>query len=258
MTGLGTIGFIGVGEIAAAMITGLAGGPHGPARIVLSPRGKAVSARLSAEFPTVTVAESNARVAAQADVVIVCVLPEQLQEALTGVEFRPGQLVISALAGVDLRVVQDVVGAQVTVVRAIPMPPVARRDCVTVIHPAHPTAKAIFDLLGGALELATEAELAVYSSLTATVSGFYKYLDLLCAWAGDHGAQRADTEPFVRGLFASLAPALRDPDTAMADLPTHAETPGGLNEQLRKQFFDANQDALHSALDGLYARVTGD
>lgn len=252
-----TIGFIGTGEISAAMVTGLAGAAGGPERIMVSPRSAGVSARLAREFPgTVAVAESNAHVVASSDIVVLAILPHQLHEALDGVRFRPEQLVISLLAGVAIADVAAVVGASVPIVRAVPMPAVARRDSVTVMAPPEPRAKALFDLLGGALELPAEPDLAVYSALTGTISGFYRYLDIVCEWAVGRGATKDATEPFVRGLFAALAPALRDPNVDLAHLVKHAETPGGLNEQLRQEFFDGSAPALCQALDGLYERVT--
>lgn len=252
-----TIGFIGTGEISAAMVTGLAGAAGAPERIMVSPRSADISARLATEFPgTVTVAESNAQVAAASDIVVLAVLPHQLHEALAGLRFRPEQLVISLLAGVAIADIAAAADTDVPIVRAVPMPAVARRDSVAVMAPPEPRARAVFDLLGGTFELVAEPDLAVYLTLTGTVSGFYRYLDIVCGWAAERGATRDATEPFVRGLFASLAPALRDSSVDLAHLVEHSETPGGLNEELRQEFFDGSSPALRQALDGLYERVT--
>ena len=73
-----TIGFIGVGEIAEAIIEGLAAGED-PPPVVASPRGRERSASLAARFPSlVTVAASNQAVVDAADTVVLAVLPEQL------------------------------------------------------------------------------------------------------------------------------------------------------------------------------------
>ncbi|WP_442345616.1 NAD(P)-binding domain-containing protein, partial [Corynebacterium variabile] len=150
------IGVIGVGEIAEALVVGLLSDPAGaPGRVVLSPRGAARAAGLAARFDAVSVATSNAEVVEAADTVIVSVRPDQLTEALDGVRFRPGQLVISTLAGVDLATLRDAVGgsdaAEPSIVRSVPLPPVARRAGVTPVIPADPRAVALFDLLGGHL-----------------------------------------------------------------------------------------------------------
>ena len=53
------LGVIGVGNIARALLTGLATAVHPPAQILLSPRGAAHAAALAARFPTMRVASDN-------------------------------------------------------------------------------------------------------------------------------------------------------------------------------------------------------
>lgn len=255
----GTIGFIGVGEIAAAMIEGLASAEEPPESLVLSPRGRNNVASLAQRFPgLVTVAADNQAVADAADTIIVAVLPEQVAEVLEPVAFRDAHVLISALAGVTIAEVRAAVGVDVPVIRAIPMPPVRNRAVATVVTPQHPTATAIFDVLGGTLPVADEAALSVFSSVTGAVSGYLKYLAVVCSWAESQGVPREDAERFLRDLFAGLSPAIKDTNTPMEQVVSDHETPGGLNEQLRKTFFEETGTAsLQKALDELHARVTG-
>ncbi|WP_144573870.1 hypothetical protein [Brevibacterium jeotgali] len=142
-------------------------------------------------------------------------------------------------------------------IRAIPMPPVRNRAVATVVTPAHPAAAEIFDVLGGTLPVADEAALSVFSSVTGAVSSHLHYLAVVCSWAESQGVPRDDAERFLRGLFAGLSPAIADTDTPIAQVVGDHETPGGLNEQLRRSFFDEHGTAsLEHALDDLHARVT--
>ena len=255
----GTIGFIGVGEIAVAMIEGLATSDSPPTSLVLSPRGRDNVASLSQRFPDlVAVAEDNQAVADAADTLVIAVLPEQLTDVIERVTFRDEHVVISALAGVTIAEVRAAVGAEVPVVRAIPMPPVRHRAVATVVTPQHPAAAEIFDVLGGTLPVADEDALSVFSSVTGAVSGSLQYLAIVCGWAESQGVPREDAERFLRGLFAGLSPAIADVSRPMDDVVIDHETPGGLNEQLRRTVFDEHGTAaLQSALDELRARVTG-
>lgn len=258
MSSQSTIGFIGVGEIAEAIVEGLMAS-DAPPPVHLSPRGRERAASLSTRFPDqVTVAGSNQEVVDAADTVVLAVLPDQLTEVVGPLEFRDDQVVISALAGVTIAEVAAAVGAPVPVIRAIPMPPVRDRTVATVITPEHPAATALFDRTGGTLPVAGEDDLAVFSAATGAVSGYLQYLAVVCAWTESRGVPRESGEQFLRGLFGGLSAAILDGSRSISDIVTAHETPGGLNEQLREDVFDqSGTDALTGALDRLHARVTG-
>jgi pyrroline-5-carboxylate reductase len=251
------IGIIGVGEIARAIVEGLcADGDAAPA-VVLSPRGAAVSADLAGRYPSVRVGASNQEVADSASTVILSVRPDALHDALDGVRFAPGTVVISALAGVDHDELHAVLGPDVTVVRAIPLPAVRRRDSVTVIYPSHPEVAALFDRLGGALEVNDSAAFAALSAITGTLATHVHYLATIADWAGRHGVETAESDRYVRGMFMGLRDALADHSRSLPELAADHETPGGLNEQIRRTWFDeSNVAALNDALDALLRRVS--
>jgi pyrroline-5-carboxylate reductase len=269
-----TVGFIGVGEIAGAMVEGLLGGAGAtgdagsagsagsPTTVVLSPRGRDRVAALQERFAgtgRLTVASSNAAVATGAETVVVSVRPEQLTTALDGVEFRAGQTVVSTLAGVDLATLRAAVGDGPDIVRSVPLPPVARRAGITPVIPASPTAVALFDLLGGHMAVADEDQMAAVTVLTGAQTGLLQYVADLARWAAEHGLDAAASERFVRSSAAGLAPALQDAATPIDDVIDTFETPGGLNWQLRTGFFDVDTTAaLDRELDRLHARVRGD
>lgn len=266
-TTTGTVGVIGVGEIAEALVTGLLAQEEGcqaaVSAVVLSPRGRARAESLTARFPQVRMAADNAEVAAATDTVIVSVRPDQLADALEGVEFRPDQLVVSTLAGVDLATLRTAVGGSEAegpaVVRSVPLPPVARRAGVTPLIPAEPRAVAMFDLLGGHLAVADEDQMAAVTVLTGAQTGLLEYVRVLCRWAADNGLDPASTETYIRSTVAGLEPGLRDGSTSVDTLIDNFETPGGLNWQLRTGFFDdATTGVLTRELDTLHRRVRGD
>jgi pyrroline-5-carboxylate reductase len=260
-----TVGFIGVGEIAGAMVEGLLGGAASPTAVVLSPRGRDRVAALQQRFAghvrdgRLTVASSNAAAAAAAGTIVVSVRPEQLSAALDGVEFRAGQTVVSTLAGVDLATLRAAVGDGPDIVRSVPLPPVARRAGITPVIPATPAAVDLFDLLGGHMAVADEDQMAAVTVLTGAQTGLLQYVAGLTRWAADHGLDPVAAEGFVRSSVAGLAPALQDAATPIGEVIDTFETPGGLNWQLRTGFFDADTTAaLDRELDRLHARVRGE
>ncbi|MFI7322695.1 NAD(P)-binding domain-containing protein [Streptomyces venezuelae] len=250
------IGIIGVGEIGRAMVDGLCDGAQKPPDIHLSPRGARTAAELAHRYPNVRVCADNQEVADRADLVILAVRPQDRTEALEGLRVDGDKVVLSVMAGVGVDEVRDLLGTAAPVVRAIPLPAVRERRSVTVTFPSHPVVDAFFDGLGGALPVADEADFAVFSTLTGTLSAHYAYLATLIDWAARQGIPAAEADRYVRGLFRAVGRALGDETRSPKQLAGDHETPGGSNERIRTTWFDAgNAESLTKALDALLSHL---
>lgn len=248
------IGIIGVGEIGRAIVVGLCEGVEEPPEILLSPRGARTAAELSQRYPTVQVCADNQDVLDRSTVVIIAVRPQARAEALAGLRVRSDCVVVSLLAGTGSGELRQALGTDAPLVRAIPLPAVRERRSVTVTHPSHPVVDALFDRLGGALPVADEAALNVFSALTGTLTAHLQYLVTLTEWAARHGVPAEAADCYVRGLFQGVERALDDGTRSLRQLAGDHETPGGLNERIRTTWFDAaNSEALTTALDALLA-----
>src|SRR5262245_44259803 len=93
-------GFIGAGELTAAIVEGLS--VDDPPEIFLSPRGRDIGRALAARFPNVRVCASNQDVLENAPVVVLAVRPPQAEAVLAELSFQPSHVLVSALAGVRL------------------------------------------------------------------------------------------------------------------------------------------------------------
>lgn len=253
----GPIGFVGVGAIAHAMVTGLCRGPEPAPQVLLSPRGAATSAQLAAQFATTRVCASNQEVADKSAVLVLAARPADAPEVLQGLRIREETVVVSVMAGVGHDQLRALLPREVTVVRSIPMPAVSDRSSITATYPTHPVSTALFDRLGETLPVGDEAAFAALSAVTGTLSSFLEYLSRVAAWAVRQGITERQAEQYVRGLFANLAPALEDHERSLAQLVRDHETPDGINEQLRQTWLDqSNTSALDEGLDGLRRRLS--
>lgn len=90
------IGFIGAGEIASAMVRGLAGKGHS---ILVSERNAQTARTLADTFGEVAV-EPNQDVLDGSDVVILCLLKPVGEAVLPDLRFRAGHSVISVMVDV--------------------------------------------------------------------------------------------------------------------------------------------------------------
>jgi pyrroline-5-carboxylate reductase len=256
----GGLGIVGVGAIAEAIVTGLSEGEDTEFSIHLSPRSAARASRLAARYPSVHVAESTQAAVERADIVLVCVRPPEAHAALSGLTFRARQVVISVMAGIAIGALRTLVEPAEIIVRAIPLPAVARRAGLTAIHPRNEHAQAIFDPLGGVIAVDDERALEALSASTATIAAHLAYLDTIRRWLADRGITQTDATRYVAAVFGPLSKVLRD--TGANDFRTVAAeyaTAGGLNEQFLGALRGAGTfEVVERALDEVADRLESD
>jgi pyrroline-5-carboxylate reductase len=254
------IGVVGVGAIAEAIVTGLCEGGTTPASIQLSPRSAARAERLAARFPSVHVADSNGAVVERAEVVLLCVRPQDAAAALSDLAFRPRQAVISVMAGISIGALRALVAPAENLVRAIPLPAVATRAGLTAVHPPDELAIAIFDPLGGVIAVEDERAFDALSASTATIAAHLAYLDTISRWLADRNIPDADARRYVAGVFGALSETLADGEpNDFGTLADEYATPGGINEQFLAALRRAGTfDVVNRALDDVADRLAGD
>lgn len=249
-------GVLGVGALATAVVTGLCDGVPGAPPVVLSPRNAGRAAALAARFPSVRVAPGNQAVVDDADVVVVCLLPGDAADVLAGLGFRAGQAVVSAVAGLPVGRLAELVAPATEVARGIPLPAVATRASTTPVHPATPAASGLFDRLGGTLAVADETAFESLAAASATVAAHYRYLGTVADWLVGRGLPAAEARRYVADTFAALSGELRAPGADFALLAAAHATPGGLNEQFARGLDEAGAyDAVRAGLDAVLARI---
>lgn len=249
-------GVLGVGSIAAAIVTGLCDGVAEPPEIVLSPRNAERAAELAARLPTVRVATDNQQVVDAGDVVVVCVLPTHAVEVLGGLTFRADHAVVSAVAGLPVTQLGELVAPAADIARCIPLPAVATRGSVTPVYPATEAVTGLFDRLGGSLEIVDELAYESVAAASATVAAYFRYLGTIADWLSGRGIPPAAARRYVADTFAALSGELDAPDVDFATLARAHTTPGGLNEQFALDLEAAGTyDAVQVGLDAVLERT---
>lgn len=254
-----TYGIIGVGSIAAAIVTGLCEHAQDAPSIVLSPRNASRAADLAARFPTVHVAQSNQNVIDRSSVLILCLRPQDACSVLPSLNFSKQQAVISVMAGISMEALHELVAPAQNIARAIPLPSVAARDGATPVYPATEAAKALFDRLGSSIEVPHAVAFEATSASTATIAAHFAYLNTICQWLIAQGVSDTAARRHVASTFAGLAAKLRGPERDFGKLARDHATPGGINEQFlglleQAHVFDAVDVGLNRVLDRLAGR----
>ncbi|WP_210603021.1 NAD(P)-binding domain-containing protein [Brevibacterium oceani] len=262
---MSTIGFIGVGEIASAMVEGLSAGtaaedggrPEHGLQFVLSPRNAERARHLADTIETAEVAESNQDVVDRSDLIVLAVLPQQAADVLGDLDIPAEKTVVSAVAGVPTDEIAALLPHGSTIVRIIPLPAVRERKGVTAMFPADHDVEALLDVLGGSVTAEDETKFSTLSAVTATMSAHFAFLQTITAWLIDKGWEKADADHFIRGQFVGLGTTLDQSEAPIADLVAAHETTGGLNEMVNRDWMDeTNRANLAATLDAVFERVT--
>jgi pyrroline-5-carboxylate reductase len=226
--------------------------------ITVSPKNAAIVAQLRAEFPALSVGESNQDVLDRSDLLLLTVRPQTSAEIISQLRFRPGHRVVSAIAAFSLQQLSELVAPAHTVIRSIPLPTVAQRRGVTVLFPSDPEVNQLFESLGSALPVADEFEFSAMSAATAVVASYAALAQTTASWLCAHGLERLEARSYVSALLAGIVDAAEHSNESFADIAESHATKGGLNEQLR--LFLEEKGLFASLADGLdlvMARVTG-
>ena len=163
---MGTYGFIGTGNMAAALLAAAAAGGFGP-DCVLYNRTPAKAQALAAQYGC-TVAASAAEAAEKADYLFLGVKPFQMAAVLEGL--RPalaarrqqgqGPVLVSMAAGLSLARLKELAGVDLPVMRIMPNTPCAIGKGIVFITPDADVApgqtarvKALLAAAGSLLDL---------------------------------------------------------------------------------------------------------
>ena len=259
MSALPRLGFIGVGTIAAALITGMCAAGEQRATFLLSPRNPDIAKGLAERFSFVEVARDNQAVIDGSDIVFLAVRPQVAAEVLGPLKFRREQRIVSLIATFDVARLRELVAPAGTITRAAPLPSVARRLGPLTLYPPVPEIAGLLQGLGQLVQLQNEADLEAFWATTGLMASYFGFLDEIAGWLTRQNLPDTQVRPFVAAMFEALAAtgAERSRD-GFDQLIVEHSTPGGLNEQAYRELQAAGWTGLVSqVLHLLHARVLG-
>ena len=239
------LGFVGVGAISAAVVDALMTGPNAAdLEIVLSPRNAKRSARLVDTYPRTMIATSNQDVVDNCDFLFMGVLPGQMVDVCAELTFRADQTVVSLIAGMPPTTVEPLVAPASTVAQMIPLPVIAMHAGPLVICPNVPTVVDLFKGCGEIVVLDDESKIFILSCASASMSTFFEFQNTVIDWSTKNGLPREISHAYATSLYKGLATeAMNTETTELDDMPREHETPGGLNEHMRKTLTEAGMFA---------------
>lgn len=230
-----SLGILGVGALTETIVRGLRrSGFDGPIR--LSPRNAERAQVLAAELAC-EVMPDNQAVVDNADILLLGVRPDAVAPLAAEIRVKPGQRLLSLVAGLHLQTLQATF-AEAECVRVMLSCAAQLNQTTVVVYPPDPTTQALLDPLGSMVVMKDEADFEL-ATVAACMNGwFYFLLHDLQHWLVDKGLPADQARTLVLGnLQDCLASARANPEQTLKAMGEAIATPG--------TFTAAGLDVLH-------------
>lgn len=189
------IGFIGVGNMAQAILKGLIDSKVVSHKSIFATNRSEGKLQKTSEFFSINALSSNEELIDQADVVILAMKPQDLSAAIDPIAstFRPGQIVISLAAGVTLRTLEKKL-PDCRIVRVMPNTPALINKGVTGYLTSQKDAgletlvEDLFSPLGSVIKVDDESQLeALMVSCSSGIGFVYEMMMYMQDWVEERG-----------------------------------------------------------------------
>jgi len=231
-----TIGFIGAGNMAEALIRGLVRGGHVPAaRIAASAPRRERLDELKAAYG-IDVTSDNREIAKRSGLIVLSIKPQIMDKVLReiGDQVAPGTLVVSIAAGVDTETIEEALAEGVRVIRAMPNTPALVGAGATASSPGKhageadlAAAKALFDAVGITVQL-DETHLDAVTGLSGSGPAYiFLILEALADAGVKVGLSRRNAQRLAAQTVMGSAKLLLDTDEHPGKLKDMVTSPGG-------------------------------
>jgi len=254
-----SIGFIGTGTIAEAVVTGLLKSNNAPSKVIVSPRNHKRALALESKFTQVEVANDNQAVIDACHTICLSIRPQIAEEVLKALDFRENLRVVSFVATYSISMLEGLVAPAKKIVRMIPLPSAAKCLGPLVISPADQDVEKIFGGIGTIVRADNEDQFHALSAVTAMMAPYFGLLSQVTNWLRDRDLPAEVADTYVGAMFHAVSDAgLSICGEGFESIATEHATPGGLNEQLLRELTNAGcYENVSKGLSLIFERISG-
>lgn len=249
-----TIGILGVGHLAGLMMRGLEGSGY---RLVLSPRNAEVAAKLAHDYGC-EIALSNQAVVDAAEGVFVSLPAATGADELARLTFRPGQPVLSAMAGTGLARLQSAIGPARGAVTMMPGYANAYRVGPSILHPDDGFWREFLSKTGPVHAFAEEKSFTAAAAFGAFSGASFGWMIHIIDWFEDQGLPPDTARALVAATLRGNAEVLLREDRPLDDIARSVVTRGGISEMVLATLSERGAlEAWDEGLDRVLKRIGG-
>lgn len=261
-----TIGFIGAGNMAAAIIGGLIHQGHDPGRITAFDPDTAKTGAIAERFG-LRIAADNAELASSCEVAVLGVKPQVMREVLTALgpalPHSP-PLMVSVAAGIRIPSIEQWLGRQLAVVRVMPNTPalVGAGACGLYANeratPAQRAqAESFMQAVGLTAWVADERQLDTVTGIAGSGPAYFMlFMEAMVAAAEQRGLDRETANALVIQTCRGAAALAADSPESLEQLRINVTSPGGTTERALETMTSARIDEIiRAAVDAAADRA---
>lgn len=248
------VGILGTGHLAELMVRGLTGSGY---RLVLSPRNAAVAARLAAEFGC-EVAASNQAVVDAAEGVFVSLPAATGAQELSSLSFRPGQPVLSAMAGTGLTRLQALIGPARGAVTMMPGYANAYGVGPSILCREDGFWRDVLSKTGTVIAFEDEAQFTIAATFGGFSGATFGWMAHVIGWFQAQGLPPETARRLIATTLRGNAEVLLREDRPLDEIARSVVTKGGISEMVLATLADRGAlVAWDEGLDRVLKRIGG-
>ncbi|WP_341327091.1 pyrroline-5-carboxylate reductase [Methylotuvimicrobium sp. KM2] len=240
------IGFIGGGNMASSLITGLIASGHSPSQIWVSDINQDALKTLANNL-NINISVANEAVIEEVEVVVLAIKPQVLREVAencAAIIRKKRPLVVSIAAGVTQESLSRWLGTEVAVVRCMPNTPSLVLTGATGLHAnanvddeQRDLAENILRSVGVALWVDKESELDAVTAVSGSGPAYYFLLmEAMEQAALSMGMQEHTARLLIQQTALGAAKIALESNESPEQLRKRVSSPGGTTEQAIKAF----------------------
>ncbi len=235
-----TIGFLGGGNLAEAIISGLISSDAGAKGRIFASDCDTKRLACLAERHEIKVFSKNYELVGNSDIIILAIKPRDSISVLKEVasEFSGAKLLISAVAGLCTDAIIEIVGNNnkaVPVIRAMPNTPATIKEAMTALYAAEgagkshlKTAEDLFGSIGKVVSLKDESLMDAVTGLSGSGPAYvFAFIEALIEAGVSEGLPHAIAKTLSIQTVLGAARLAKEPDKGLSELIRMVSSPGG-------------------------------
>lgn len=231
-----TIGFIGAGNMASALIKGLVkSGSYSADQVAASDNDPDKLKVLSDQYGLTSLG-SNMDLVRKSDIIMLSVKPQVIRTVLEEIkeEIRDNHLIISIAAGIPIRMILSIINREIPVIRVMPNTPALIQKGVSALAPAEMTteedmesAREIFNSVGNTV-VVNEDMMDAVTALSGSGPGYvFKIMESFVKAGENQGFDKDTALELTVQTFLGAAHLASQSDLSLAELREMVTSPGG-------------------------------